>query len=506
MRKRYLIAGAVLLLLITLPYLIAQALAGPTTVFGGFLFNPMDGNTYLAKMRQGWAGNWTFELPYSAEPNPGAYLFLFYLFLGHVSRVLGLSTVVVFHLARVLAAVCLLFALQAFFSTVFVDRPRVTFWAFLFSVFGSGLGWLAALFGGFTSDFWVAEAYPFLSMYSNPHFSLGMAILLWFLTQYFKPFHPRNIPLLALAGLLLGIVFPFGVVVAAVVIAGALGYDWLTKKSLPWQTAVVFLLAGGVTVLYQFVVIRTDPILAAWDRQNQTPSPAGWDFLVSFLPLLALAAWGAFQAVRSHDRRPALLVGWLALGALLIYFPFNLQRRFIFAYLTPIAGLAAYGVAGLKVKRRTFLQAGALAIALPTLAIILAGGIASARNQDPALMIDRSEMDAFTYLSQHGRPGDLVLATPESGLLVPAYTGLRVLYGHPFETINAPAEKQAVEKFFSQPVGAESIAWARARGVRWILWGTQGSAPGDISQFPTPELKLAFERDGVKLFELQGQP
>ncbi|MRR29557.1 hypothetical protein EG834_04345, partial [bacterium] len=67
MRKRYLLTSAAVLLLITLPYLIAFVLPGPGKIFGGFLLNPQDGNTYLAKMQEGWSGSWVYTFPFSAQ-------------------------------------------------------------------------------------------------------------------------------------------------------------------------------------------------------------------------------------------------------------------------------------------------------------------------------------------------------------------------------------------------------------------------------------------------------
>jgi hypothetical protein len=69
-------------LLTLLPYLWANAAAGSGHVFAGFLLNPLDGATYLAKMRQGWEGNWLFTLPFTADPGPGSFLFTYYLLLG----------------------------------------------------------------------------------------------------------------------------------------------------------------------------------------------------------------------------------------------------------------------------------------------------------------------------------------------------------------------------------------------------------------------------------------
>src|SRR4030067_1335383 len=105
----FLITG-VFFILITLPYLWAEKAAGQDFDFGGMLLNPMDGNSYLAKMYQGWQGNWQFRLPFTADPGEGDYLFLYYLMLGHLARLDGLSLLLTFHLARLVARLLMLLA------------------------------------------------------------------------------------------------------------------------------------------------------------------------------------------------------------------------------------------------------------------------------------------------------------------------------------------------------------------------------------------------------------
>jgi hypothetical protein len=69
------LALSVVLLAVTcLPYALAYGVRGDW-VFGGFLINPIDGNSYFAKMREGLRGDWLFTLPYTAEPGPGAFIF-----------------------------------------------------------------------------------------------------------------------------------------------------------------------------------------------------------------------------------------------------------------------------------------------------------------------------------------------------------------------------------------------------------------------------------------------
>ncbi|HLE15911.1 MAG TPA: hypothetical protein VI776_14270, partial [Anaerolineales bacterium] len=364
------------LVLITLPYLAAAQAGGEAYFFAGLLQNPVDGNSYLAKMYQGWRGEWTFTLPYTARPGEGTYLFLFYLFLGHLARFSGLSTVLVFHLARLASAAFMLLALWRFFGAVLRDSGARRL-AFAIAGFGSGLGWLAALAGGFTADFWVAEAFPFLGAYANPHFPLGLALVLTLVApaaQGERASRPWKAWWTWLAGLVLGVVMPFGVVVAALVLTGLIAWEnWPGSSTYPpfahpertlhrdpaplfrrlWSLAgrlpvtfwrLFWLLAGGAPVLvYDYWVANTHPVLAGWNAQNQTPAPPLWDVFLSLSPALWLAIAGAWAAWRTGGRGPRLLLAWAGLGLLLLYLPFGLQRRFILGLYVPLAGLAALG-------------------------------------------------------------------------------------------------------------------------------------------------------------------
>ena len=126
------VISLIVLCLVSLPFILAGRASGTDYVFSGFLFNPFDGNTYIAKMQQGWQGNWRFTLPYTADSGGGAYLFVFYLGLGHLARIFNLSNIVVFHLARLLGAILLLWTMWRYFGRDFLNttlskicfRPR----------------------------------------------------------------------------------------------------------------------------------------------------------------------------------------------------------------------------------------------------------------------------------------------------------------------------------------------------------------------------------------------
>ena len=251
-RPNIVVALVVVFLLLTLPFALAAFIGGREQVFIGFLANPADGITYLAKMYQGWSGTWLFQLPFSAEPGSGAYLFLFYLFLGHLARWLGLPLIIIFHLARLLGAGLLLFALARFYDYVFAGRPDLYRIAFWLTVIGSGMGWLILALGPPPTDFWVAEAYPFLAMYTNPHFPIGLALILFSFTLMLDPAARFKEGKLLLAGLLIAVILPFGLVVAGSVMSCASGLDLVGNTPSGMETCFLPGIAGwtGDTLLF----------------------------------------------------------------------------------------------------------------------------------------------------------------------------------------------------------------------------------------------------------------
>lgn len=66
----------------------------------------------------------------------------------------------------------------------------------------------------------------------------------------------------------------------------------------------------------------------------------------------------------------------------------------------------------------------------------------------PAIFLEKSESQALVWISANTPKDSIILASPDMGLFIPADTGRKVLYGHPFETVNAEQEKAKVQTFF----------------------------------------------------------
>jgi len=432
------------------------------------------------------------------------------LFLGHFARWLNAPLLIVFHLARLLGALILLIVLWRFCVSLF-SEARLRRWAYALAALGSGVGWLLIPFGAFTADFWVAEAYPFLSAFANPHFTFGLALVLWQIIPVARRLWAR-----ALAALLLSVINPFGIVIVLIVLGGTLGVRFLLARlgraSPQLRTPLLALFAvllGGLPVLvYDVWVTYTNPVFAAWNAQNLTPSPPWWDTLVSLSPALLLALIGAGwlirKQIRTEENTPSALaeqnwlvpVVWAGLGLVLLYLPFNLQRRFMMGLYVPVAALAVVGLDALAKHRRRFRLGMILVLTLSLLTnvVVLLSGLYGARTHDLAIYLTAGETDALAWIEENTPEDALILSSPEMGMFIPAHTGRRVLYGHPFETVDAEEQEQALIDFF-QAGGDDHFL--SERGVDYVFYGPRER---DLGDFSIPGLEPIFSSGDVELY------
>lgn len=489
------------IILITLPFIYSQISGGSYYVFSGFLFNSVDGNSYLAKMQEGWSGSWQFTLPYTAEPGSGTYLFLFYIFLGHLARWLHLPLVLMFHFSRIVATACFFWVLSIFLTRFLKLESISAGRAFLLLAFCSGVGWLAFLLGAFTSDFWVAEAYPFLSSYANPHFPFGLALILGiFILAEEKSDLFRNI-LIFILGLLLAIILPFGIVICGLMLFGSSIWEWIERKGVDWLGLFSFVVGGVPFALYQLWISQNDPVLKGWNAQNLTPSPPIWDFILSFSPIFLLAIYGSWIAW--HSRREngmRLLILWFIMGFILIYFPFSLQRRFMLGFYIPSVCLGVIGIQRItRNNAKKWLWPLTFFLSVITNILVIMAGIFGVMAHAPAIFLEKSESQALAWISTNTPIDSIILASPDMGSFIPADTGRKVLYGHPFETVNAEQEKAKVQTFFQgNQAYQDQMKFLADNKIGYIFWGPREKELG--TPIILNHMKTVYQNYDVVIF------
>jgi hypothetical protein len=494
------IAIALILFCVIFPTIIASRSGVGESVFGGFLFNPLDGNSYLAKMQQGFQGGWQFHLTYSPQSGNGAFIFLFYLALGHLARLTGSSLIWIFHIARVAAALSLLVVLWSFFKWISQEDENAAWRCFLWAALGSGLGWLTTLATGYISgDFWIAEAYPFLSMYANPHFPLGLALVLGICLLVFRK-KQTSLLFIPFLSLILAVVQPINIVILALPLVGYLVASPKSVKLVDCLYVTAAMLPGGLFLIYQYFSILGDPILAEWNRQNVTLTPPVWDIVLSFSPALLFAIPGAALAWRSGLRTRRMLVFWLAAGLLLIYIPFNLQRRFLVAMYVPVVGLAVPMLMSAvdRMRRPVWIWPAVLTVSLLTNLLVIVSGSAAAASRDPILYLTREETIGLQWLGENTPRDAVVLSSPRLGMFIPAWSGRSVVYGHPFESLRAEQIKPQVEDFLSGKIDeTRQLKFIEENGIDYYLVNLDEA----INSAPRGSEEV-FQNDGISILAL----
>jgi hypothetical protein len=517
MRSRLPVIGISLLiaLLTLIPYALAYAFAGGYR-FTGFLFNPYDAASYLAKMRQGFDGQILYTLAFTEDPGPGALIFSYYLLLGHIARFLNLSLIAVWHAARVLGGAFFLTAAWEFFGRIGLsNRARRLAWIIV--ILGSGFGFLAVLFGAFTADLWVAEYIPFLGLLTSAHFPLATGLILWLTMRIALPGSRPDALSLAITfflGTALAAIQPFGFLPVGLALAVWMVWMRFAQGRFP-EGFVPRLAAAGFGFLpwvaYDFWVTQSLPKFAAWFSQNLTPTPPVWDIALAMgLPgLIAAVSFIRWLANRTPVRRKIETINsgmllsalWLACNLILLYAPIPLQRRLLLGMWIPLAALAASKLESLLFRPALKIRYAVYA-ALPLFAanlVFLSAVWFNARSYHPLIFLNPDTAAAVDWLNVHAQ-GSVVLASPETSAWLPGMAGVRVVYGHSMETPDAARALDDVETFFNSNNMDTRTLILTSHHVDWIICTTDQPLCGTS---PDGSLREAFASGTVRILEVR---
>lgn len=130
--------------------------------------------------------------------------------------------------------------------------------------------------------------------------------------------------------------------------------------------------------------------------------------------------------------------------------------------------------------------------------------VLAALGGEPRFYLSDGEWQALEWLREKVNHDQVVLCAPQTGMFVPAWAGQRVVYGHPFETVDAERRKAQVEAYWAGKMSpAERDGFLRENRVGYVLVGPRELEIGDwgleIAEF---EGELVFEAGGVRVYGL----
>ena len=540
-------AAAVALVVVaasTLPYVAGTLAQTPDLRFDGGVFDLEDYRSYLARMWQGYRGEWRFRSLFTPEPHEGAYFQPFHIVLGHLARLTGLGLPLTYQVARVVFGFLMLLAVYRFIAR-FVAPVRTRRVAFLLAATSSGLGWLVEVIhptppGGISPiDFWLIDAYTFFSLFLVPHFCVAIALLLSLYGVLLRLAEEaggapapaarlRDAAAVVLLSWGLGLIHPYTLLLADLVPALYLAWLLVAERRLHARLLValgLMALAQVPLLWYDYRVFATSPVFGAWAAQNVTLSPPPLYYLLGYGVVAVLAGCGVRPALRSSPRVPFLLL-WIVVAFVLAYLPWGLQRRFVEGVHVALCVLAGYGlVDGLmpvlsrplaRVARllrrgqrrlRWLAQVWIMVLAAASNLYLVSGYTLAAAARHPAFFHTADELAAVEWLAAHSGWDETVLAAYETGNWIAGTVGHRVVLGHWAETVDCETKQAQVAAFYGADLtGAARRGLLDEWGVRYVYVGPRERALGGFDPGAVAYLDPAFSRGDVAIYRLGEEP
>jgi hypothetical protein len=269
-------------------------------------------------------------------------------------------------------------------------------------------------------------------------------------------------------------------------------------RELRWL--LVLVLPAIPYAAYLAAIVNYNPAVGEWNRQNVTSAPSIIVFLVGLGVPLLMALPGIYRAIRDFQQDgDQLALLWLLAVFVTVYLPTNIQRRFAAGMMIPIVYFATRSLEDFwfqHVSRRWRYRL--LIAVIPTMTmsylLILMGNMRVA----PGPFLERDYVGAFEWLKAHAQPDDVVLASPDVSAWIPGWVGTRVVYGHPFETLNASMREKQVTEWFASNDSSVCGGLLNEIDIRYVLMGPEEQALGPTTC--VDDLNSVFRSDTVSIY------
>jgi hypothetical protein len=250
---------------------------------------------------------------------------------------------------------------------------------------------------------------------------------------------------------------------------------------------------------YYISLFLYNPVISQiWMQQSYEPTPPLPIFLLSLGLTLVVALPGIIRAVRKFepDGNQFMLVWMLTMVALIYLMPV-VQLNFAIGLMIPIAYFGARSIEDYwfnLISRQWRFRVLTIVVALMTISHfyvlflpvspIARGGRAAA----VGMLLETDYVTAFRWLLIDSNNLNVVLASPKVGVWLPAWSGQRVVYGYPAETLDAANKRSAVvewyrteDRQFCEDVLNGKVTVTEPYRVRYVIYGPQekllGKAP-----------------------------
>lgn len=498
--------------------------------------------SYLGYMHSGLEGDWLTTVRISSAHYQPQFIYTFFVALGHLSRILGVSLPWMYFSARLifgagLLASCVLLARRIFPSLM--DRMTAIF----FIIFGTGFWKLVHSEGTWNIEqfltFWTRFD-PVLRTTFLPHHTAATMLVIFSLLMFHSATQSHRVGKAISAGLLgftggilyhgavTNMIGAFVVVCGIILIGLAKNILWAhthTKHSFFILQHVKFITGPSIlycsisalSLLYVYYLSQTT---WPWTISNNlshafTFSLPLFDYFMMLGPTMILAILGTRNLLSARSFLPVIILGWAIFPFLGIFGIAPLYPKYgnmIFmeaASYIPFGILAVYGMQ--QIRSWTGKYGNAASVILTILIALYSvpaytDSIGREFNKFSTSLynfyIPNTVMDGFRWLDSNTPKGSTVLAGGFFGAIIPAFTHNYVVVGDDMKTYLMYKEQDDMLTFFRQTdpkVGKEILEKYRVRYVFYSL-DTDPPKPEFVQPLGMTEV---YAKDRVVIYKVQ---
>jgi hypothetical protein len=169
--------------------------------------------------------------------------------------------------------------------------------------------------------------------------------------------------------------------------------------------------------------------------------------------------------------------------------------------------LAAAALEATPVRSARRIGLGLALITLPSALLLFSGSLRTANQPQTPSFIPSDAAEAYDALRSLAVGGEAVMASFETGNILPAWAPVRVLIGHGPESVGLAEAKKQVETFYAADTTDEvRRSILDAHEVRFVFAGPPESGLGEWDPAGALYLEPVYSSDSYRIFAVIDQP
>ena len=489
----FILTTSVILALNLTPLILQYKHAPPGRTFNLIHNNVQDFYFYQSLMNEGAGGAWLTSNPYTSEPHPPTVIFSYFVWLGYLSKLLGLSFALTYHLLRITFSLVFFIAVFKLIFFLKTPYPRLAYFFFLFAAPVMHKIPDGAKFVTVPYMYWWTAVDPIRRAAYLPHHMLaGMLLIVTdiMLLSFIKNRKPYLIILAILLSLPLALVHPPSILILLITLPSSgvvyllQNFKKVTGSFLKphYQMFLYLLLFWVINIILVFIIASQGNSsliwskLFNWEKGQQFPLIQELPF--AFGILLPLALLGVLKALSNSKYKDTFLVSWFLFPLLSIPFApqigiSNVRLIQGVPYL-PLSILAVLGIDffakqyeifadRIRIKFHTRAKITGFFLILfiiftyPTLSWSVKSQIQEYWPIFGNVYLDNRLNNVFTYINNNFPDKTVVLSTFYTGNYLPAFTHTTSFIGHDGYTYNMEDKRKLTDKFFAGQMTTEEV-------------------------------------------------